>query len=403
MRQVHIRSRLASPAVVAASLLLAAPLTAQVDFSAVAVEEFLTTAEIESALETAGAITVGAGTSLLDGIAVDASSPTGDIIVAHRDDTANQVLTFARFDASGALVDHVTAADLATDLGAPYTADGFQLTGELIFDAANDVLYFADNSQVNPPTTIGSALLVYDWSTGTAAEVLRDDAIGGWNSHGLLSSGEIVAALGEDLEVLTGGASEPQVGFVDPSAGTPAWEEVADADEFKTIAGLGPTEELPPETIAVDPADDTVYVFGHDNFRLFTVTDFLGTPSITQLAISEWNQTPGDTDGFVDLHGMSVDDEGNLIGFTEVQPGCLCEEGLVVWDGTSTFALPFDDAAFPTGEFSGVVWRGMKARSVSPTQTEVWLSSGNPATYGVVRVTFGSSGPTSVQGWSSYE
>jgi hypothetical protein len=350
----------------AIALLAASPaiLPAQIDFTAVAISEPLTPADLQTAL--------GAPSTLVvDGVA----TTWGDeIFVVHVDGVG--VRRFARINPETKVVSFVmSSAELAVDLGPPYTP-AFTQIGEFVYDPQRDRLLFADNSQALPPN-FDYSLLAIDVASEEAFEILRSGDIAGWNSHGVLSSGVVVGTLGEERADFFPG-EEPVVGLVDPT--NPVFVPVADEDEFKAaIPGLDPLAELPPETIAVDPRNDAVYVFCHDELELFRITGIEGAePQLEWLDISGWS-------GVVDFHAMDVDEAGNLYGYDEANPG------IEIWDGENTFRLSLSEIQTALGKeqpFVPTNWRGMKARQFSATQTEVLLASASSA-YGVVRVVFG--------------
>jgi len=349
----------------AAALIVSSPalLSAQIDFNAVSIAEPLTTAEIETAL--------GAPSTLrIDGIAKTWGS---EVFIVHVDAIGQR--TFARINPETKDVTFsMSALEVATQLGAPYTP-AFTQVGEFVYDPRHDRLIFADNSLALPPN-FEYSLIAINVEDETATELLRGSEITGWNSHGVLISGVIVGALGEEREDLLG--EEPAVGLVDPN--DPEFIEIFDEDDFKdAIPGFDPNEELPPETIAVDPRNDDVYVFCHDELELFRISNIEGEePEL------EWLQIPGWT-GVVDLHAMDVDEDGNLYGWDEEAPA------IVVWDGENTFSVDISDIPTALGRtepFSPTDWRGMKARKISATQSEVLLASSS-GDYGVVSLIFG--------------
>ncbi|MBX3730000.1 MAG: hypothetical protein KF858_12505 [Candidatus Sumerlaeia bacterium] len=371
----------------ATMLAVGALATAQVDLETrTNATEILTVPEIEAALGVSN-------TFRIDGIAIGpevAGAPT--LFLVHLDTTATETFAQINLNTKTALFTR-TVAQLKSDLGGVYAAETTFpiLVGELVYDAnrgTSGTLYFADSSTA---TTNEYAIIGIDVATGTASAVLRSGTIGGLSSKGVLSNGRLVVALGEDHEILTGG--EPKVGWIDPTAGTPAFVEVADMDDFLALTTLAPTEELPPETIAVNPANDDVYVFCHDNYEIFRIQNFDGgSEIITRLNIPGWT-------GVVDLHGMSVDADGNLYGFDEAA------EAIALYDGVSQApvdAIELDDIATELGltEFEPTLWRGIKAIKTSATTSRLYLSSSD-ADAGVVAIDFGGTA-ASVAGWELY-
>jgi len=375
---------------VAAGALVSASAQAQVDFDVFDISEALTIAQIEAA--------VGASsTTAIDGIAL--TGDADEVVVAHLDGLNNY--TFASISLSTGNANWTKSeADIVTDLNASITGDNpfSQLILEGEFVAANGTLYFADASVDllgTPPFRFSVNTL--DLATQTATNVLLSADVEGWHTHGVLSDGTVVGTLGEDF---TGG--EPQVGYLDLS-GTPAWVEVFDEDDLIAEANdyfnVTSFDELPPEAIAVDPRNDNVYVFAHDDKQLFRVIDITGaTPVLEVVDIPAWNfdATPP-----VDLHGMSIDEQGNLYAFDEEAP-----ELVRVWDRTDTFAWTLGDIAEAINgasapQFGISTWRGIKAREINATQSEVFLASASDD-YGVVRIVFGSE-PTSVNNWHLFD
>ena len=368
---------------------LAAPAAAQVNFNSFEISEPLTVSQIETLLGVAN-------TQAIEGVAL---GPGSTIFIVHLDNNSNQ--TIAHIDLSDldnpAAAFTKSAADIAADLGAPYdgTANFPILVSEFVWDPTANVIYFADSSVAG--VDLEYALLALDVGSATqeVSEVLRSEDIFGLHSHGTLADGTIVANLGEEREDFFPG-EEASVGLIDPSA--PSYELIYDEDDF-LAAGPAGADELPPESIAVDPTNDDVYVFCHDDKELFVIRDIQDAAEreLVWLDIEGWG-------GIVDIHGLSVDSDSNLYGFDEES------EALVIWTGAetndlsaaSTFSLSFDDIAEElrgTGapEFEPEEWRGIKARKINDTQAEVWLSS-KDSSYGVVRVLFGDE-PTSVHNW----
>lgn len=347
------------------------PALAQVNFNVVAIDQPLTISELQAAAQ-------ATTTAFVGGVEV---GPGNDLFVIHNDGFGEE--TFLQIDPSSNVVSlRRTATQVAADLSAPYTS-AFTPVGEFTWDrnrGAQGTLYFADNSVAGPPNFDEFALIAIDVATGTASEVLRSNTIAAWNSHGVLSDGQIVGTLGEDIEILVPG-EEPQTGLVNPLAVTPSWELKFEEDDYKAliVPPLPLGAHLPPETIGVDPRNDDVYVFCHDELEIFRIDDITSvTPALSRIDIPGWT-------GVVDLHGLSVDEDGNVYGFDEAA------EAIVVWNGAATFSVPFTDVETALGSaapFGVTTWRGMKARKISPTQSEVVMAS-NSADYGVVRIVFG--------------
>lgn len=368
-----MRSTFASSIMAVLAASLAVPAAAQVNFSQVSITQPLTVAEIQTALSVSNTFTI-------DGVAL---GPGDDIFIVHRDTSALE--TIAQIDPfTKAVAFTKSVAQLKSDLGGVYnsTATFPILVGEFVYDPTANALFIADQS-----TGLEDyAVIRVPVGASPATAVIRNNTtVAGWNSHGVLSTGTLVAALGEDHELITGG--EPAVGIIDPDAGTPAFTEIFDMDDFLAAASL--TGELPPEAVAVNPTNDDVIVFAHDQNRIFRIQNIEGgSPTLTALNIPGWN-------GVVDLHGLAVDEDGNIYGFDEAA------ESIVIYNGTSTFEVTFDDIATALGQnpattpFEATLWRGIKARKISANQSELYIASNN-ADYGVVRVVFGGA---SVNDW----
>lgn len=372
----------------AAALLAGAGAHAAPDLSfRMPAHQLLTVAEIETALGVAS-------TFRIDGIAVGpeiSGHPT--IFLVHQDTLALE--TFAQIDlTTKSAVWTKTVAALKTDLGGDYASEPTFpiLVGELAFDAgtgASGTLYFADNS-------VGDefAVIAVDIATGTASEVLAGEDVEGWNSHGVLSDGIVVGALAghEHKQVHS---EEPRVGYLDPADVAPAFAEVFDMDDFIAASLIvPPPAELPPEAIAVNPANDDVYVFCHDGLEIFRIEDIAGaSPTLTPLDIAGWT-------GIVDLHGIASDADGNLFGFDEGTPD------IEIYDATEDEALPpiaLSTIASEIGipAFEVTLWRGIKAQTTGASTMRLLLASADDAA-GVVAIDFGTA-PSSVVDWSAYQ
>lgn len=380
------------------STFAAAAVLASANFAAAQVlvsqSELLTLSQIEAGV---GA----ANTDSIEGVALGAGST---IYLVHND---AGTLTVAAFDSStGNVIWTVSEADIATEIGFP--GQNLTLVGEMVYDPTNDRLVMATDIGV---TAAGDPWTVFEIDTVTAGNpasaILSSADIQGWNSHDILSDGSIVGVLGEEYEVLTG--NEPKSGYIDES-GAPVFVDLFDVDDFKAATAAGPgdeiTGELPPETVGVDLADDTIYVFGHDNFELLSITGFtISNPSAASIIddeINNWDDagTPGSSR--IDLHGIDVDGNGNVFGFDEAV------EQIVIWDGNDiaddqTGAVTFDElaTALGGGALEVTVWRGMKARDINSTTSEVLLAASN-GNYGIVRVVVNTGNLTNVDEWMMY-
>jgi len=218
------------------------------------------------------------------------------------------------------------------------------------------------------------------------------------------SAGIIVGALGEEFEVLTGG--EPKVGYIDEASSVTAFVDLFDVDDFKaaTASGSGDeiTGELPPETVGIDPNSGEVYIFGHDNFELLS---FAGIAAVnpSDPEILGWDDAATLPGNRVDLHGLEVDGNGTVYGFDEAG------EALVIWDGNDvandvTAAFTFASLKSTlggTGDLEPTLWRGIKARATSATESEVFISP-NTADQGLVRVEI-VAGASNVSEWMSFQ
>lgn len=352
----------------ALGLVAAMPGAAQVDFDEVAITQPVTITQVQSA----------AGAASSNGLAGVALGPGSDVFVVHLNALNEE--TFLRLDPATATSSFsITGGAVRTSLGAPFTSvPAFPiLTGEFLFDpnrGAQGTLYFADES-IDQGDDV-NAIIAVNVAGASASAVVTSDSIAGVNSFGLLPNGKLVVALGEDHETLTG--NEPSLGLIDPDDATPEYEEVFDMEDFAGAAGLPLSTELPPDAVGVNPSTGRVWTFIHDELLLFRSDDFDTSPTLDWEDITDWN-------GAVDLHGVAVDEDDNVYGYDEGA------EALVVYNGTDTYELTFDDiriALGGTNPFTPVLWRGMKARKISATQSEVWLASSN-ADYGLVRVVFG--------------
>jgi hypothetical protein len=353
---------------------------AQVDFQQVQVTQPVTIAQVQTA----------AGQSSSNGLGGVALGPGSQVFVIHRNALNEE--TFLRMNPGTGTADFsITGAAIKSLLGAPFnTLPNFPiLAAEFIWDPGRGTagtLYFVDESVAGPENEF--ALIGVDVAATTAVAVVTSSSISGMNSFGVLPSGRIVVALGDDHEVLTGG--EPTIGLIDPDEAPPEYHAVFESVDFANAAGLPPTTEMPPDAVGVNPATGRVWAFIHDELLLFRSDNFDSSPSLNWVSIAGW-------DGVVDLHGVAVDADDNVYGYDEAA------EALIVYDGSSTHTLTFDDIRIALGgtqPFTPVLWRGMKARKINATQSEVWLAS-STADYGLVRVVFGSA-PASVRDWTLY-
>ncbi|MEQ8819394.1 MAG: hypothetical protein RLY93_04060 [Sumerlaeia bacterium] len=374
----------------------AAASKSEAQFSVASTGESLTVAEIETALDNAG---VTVSSTALDGVAL---GPGNTVFIIHNDSGA---LTVAHIDLTSKAANWVkTEAQILTDLS---LSGNLTLVGEFVYDSTNDRLVLASDINAVAP---GDPWTVFEIDASaspyTAATLVSSPGIQGWNSHDVTSTGVIVGALGEEFEVLTGG--EPKTVFIDETTtpGSPAAVDLFDVDDFKaaTAAGAGDeiTGELPPETVGIDPSDDTIYIFGHDNFELLAIEGLSATDPIDPEVLG-WDDalTPGGSR--VDLHGLEVDGNGTVYGFDEAAAQ------IVLWDGADvptdvTGAIAFADIATDLGNALGaaepVLWRGMKARALTATQSELFIATA-ASDFGLIRVVIDAGG-ASVGNWERY-
>jgi hypothetical protein len=363
----------------ASALAAAASAHAAVDFNQVAITQPLTLADVQSA---AGQTS----TSAIDGVAL---GPGQNIFLVHVNSDAHETLVGINPFTQNVFFTKTHTA-IKSDLGTTWSAGAnFPiLVGEFVWAPTlgpGGSLILADNSEANPDGDY--SLFRVNVGTGTASPLLFGTEIAGWNSHGVLPTGQIVGTLGEDYNTFTGG--EPKFGLVDPNA--PAFDTLFDEDDLKNavIPPLNPSDEVPPETIGVHPVTGQIFVFGHDTLHLFRVDNATTVPTLTWLNIPGWT-------GVVDLHGLAVDEDGNLYGFDEAN------EAIVIYNGTSSFSVSIAAIGTAIGsDFEPALWRGLKARKISSTQSEVWLSDGS-GNSGVVRIVFGSPA-AGVNDWALYD
>ncbi|MDX1973116.1 MAG: hypothetical protein SFY68_11355, partial [Candidatus Sumerlaeia bacterium] len=291
----------------ALAALLTAPLAAQ-SYTVSGVTQALTVPEIQTALTNAGVPT--ANTDSLDGVELGAGNT---VYIIHNNAGA---LTLAAIDlVSKTALWTKSEAQILTDLG---LSGNLTLVGEVILDTTNNRLVLASDinaGTVNPatdPWTLFQVSLV--GPSYTASTIVSSASIIGWNSHGVLNNGTIVGALGEEHEVLTG--NEPRVGYINETTDT--FITLFDKDDFiaSTTIGGGDviTGELPPETIGIDSADNTIYVFGHDNFELFSIAG-LSALDPTDIEITGWDDAATPALNRVDFHALDVDANGTVFGF----------------------------------------------------------------------------------------
>jgi len=346
-------------------LCLTASINAQVDFSQRNISHVATESQLRSA---SGA----ASTLRIDRVALQTGA-TGDLFAIHVDATNKE--TFLRVNSStGTGVKLTDQPGIIAALGSPYSG-ALTLVGGFVYSAAANALYFAEDFN---SVTLGEVSLIrINASTGAASLVTRSTNLEGLNDHTILPDGSVLATRAED----------GLIGTIDPANGT--WT-VRLTDEELLAASPGATE-LPPESIATNPVGGETFIFCHDDLDLFRV------PNITEASPTVTRLTQAGLEN-IDMHDLAVDEIGNLFGY-DVPSNTII---IIRASDGAVFTFPVGDIGTQLGgdAFSATFWRGIAARTVSATQTDLYMSSAD-SNYGIVRVRFGV--PTSsVEGWTLY-
>lgn len=342
-----------------------ASVTAQVDFS----QRSITQVSTESQLRGASGAT---STLRVDGVAV-LPGVDGDVFAIHVD-TANKE-TFLRVNSgTGTGVKLTDQPGIIAALGSPYSG-ALTLVGGFVYSAAANVLYFAEDFN---SVTVGEVSLIrINASSGAPSLVTRSMDLEGLNDHTILPDGTVLATRAED----------GLIGTVNPASG--AWT-VRLTDAQLLAASPGATE-LPPESIAANPVGGETFIFCHDDLDLFHVPDIIETsPTVTRLTQAGLEN--------IDMHDLAVDEDGNLFGYDVPSNSII----IVRASDGALFTFPVAEIAAQLGggAFSATFWRGLAARTVSATQTDLFMSSAD-SNYGIVRVRFGVPA-SSVEGWQLY-
>jgi len=370
--------------------LLLAPLaaTAQVNFSSRSITQVRTAAQLASAA-------AAPSTSAIDGVAVGQGSL---VYVIHRDNTASLDETFVVLDAAGATTTGIiSASQIRTQTGA---------SGNFILEGGFDV------SSVLNVNVIGDLYFI-ESLTGTDSRLFRvafqHSAVGSTpitaNTSIILESPLVTEIL--DFKVINSSnlavvAGEEGAGtiFFDTVNLTTTWQPKISQAQLLTANGSG--IEAPAESVAVvkgsGPEAGNVWFYTHDIFEVWnSPTLTVATPTFTKETITGWTSDPVLANR-VDLHAFAADEAGNIFGFDEPT------NTIRIFDGTAVHTLDLGDVTAAVGvgptppAFTVSYPRGISAKQVSATQTDVYLASGD-GNYGLVRVRFGSS---SVSEWMAY-
>lgn len=338
---------------------------AQVNFSQRAVTQVSTEAQLRAAAGTVN-------TQQINGVALQPTA-SGDLFAIHVDNANKE--SFLRVDAStGAATKLTDQPAIIAQLGSPY-ANAITLIGGFVYSPTANALYFGDNfNEVNAGEI---SLIKLDASTGAASLVTRTTDLEALNDHTILPDGTILATR----------PGSGSIGTVDANTGAYT-ERLTEADLLAASSGA---TELPPESIASNPTNGNTFIFCHDDLELFNVPNITATsPTVTRLT------QPGL--GAVDMHDLAVDEDSNLFGYDVPTDQIIivrASDGAV-----STFPMTEINTALGGGAFSAGFWRGLGARKVNSTQTDLYMSSASN-NYGIVRVRFGV-GTASAESWHLY-
>lgn len=342
--------------------------------------------DIETALGITG------DTEAIDGVAL---APSGDIYIIHRNDSL-KAETFLRMEPGHPDEASVlkTDAQIATDLGAPFSATMI-LEGGFATDPTRQVLYFAESFNGE------KALLAIDLTQpgNPARVVLRSNAqLGGMEDFAVLPNGNIVIVRGE----------EAGVGVLNPNAATATYQEKLSRAEIATLTG-GAGD---PESVTVHPLTGDVYVFCHVVDELLLIRDIeSASPQTTVVTPAAW--------GTVDLHDMAMDEDGTLYGFDEAGERIviLTAEGMAYSHTVAEILEAAEEGHGHThsgtsasegfaplhGEGGGItLWRGMAATKIDNQTAVLYLALSKSPEFGVLQVMFEPNN-ASVGGWIAYE
>lgn len=339
---------------------------AQVDFSQRSISQVSTELQLRTAAGTAD-------TAQINGVAVKPGE-NGDLFAIHVDSTNRE--SFLRINAAtGVAVKLTDQSTIISQLGSPY-AGALTLVGGFVYSQVADALYFAENfTEVN----FGDVSMIkIDANNGAASLVTRTTDLEDLNDHTLLPDGTLLA-------------TRPGAGVIGTvNANTGAWTQRLTEDDL--LAESPGATELPPESIAANPATGETFIFCHDDLDLFRVEDITTTPpAITRLAQPELEN--------VDMHDLAVDEDGNLYGYDVPSNSIIVIRSS---DGAAfTFPLADVQPALSGGTpFSATFWRGIAARKINDSQSDLFMSSAT-SSYGIVQVRFGTA-PSSVNEWVLY-
>lgn len=350
-----MKTRIRFAAALVAALAPAAAMAA-IDFNTPAISQPVTVGAIETI------VSKSANTSAIGAVT---QAPSGDLYAVHVDSTNNETI-FRVNPATATGTAIATDSAIGTALGAPYSTT-------LIFEGGFETspgfgaIYFGESFSGE------YALISVNPGTGAPTQVLRSADLADSSDFAVLPTGEIV--------VVRGGAG---VGIVSGGTYTP---KITEAQLIALLPATVPA--LPPESLAVNPTNGDVWLFCHDELEIFRVQNITSpTPIITRVVIPGWT-------GVVDLHDMGFDSDGNLYGFDEAAGA------IVIWDGTSTYDVPFTEIATALGGglFEASLWRGITVRTSGTDQADVFLASAN-SNYGIVRLRF--TAGSSVSDWNLY-
>ncbi len=307
-------------------------------------------------------------TQNLDGVTLGLAP---EVFAIHRTPLAD--LSFIRFDpdyfdSTFQLI--TTKADIETDL-----AKTILIEGGFSSDPGGTTLYLAENLDAPDVSLFG-----IDLQTGDASIILQATDLDGLQDHDTLLSREIVIARGGNF------------GFVDPDADSPTYIELFVEQDFLNAFGSGTEAEV--ESVATHPLSGVCYIFAHEILELFRVDNiFAASPTLEHIS-------PGWGD--VDLHDMTVDEDGNLYGWDEGNGD------IVIWNGVNTFRHPIAEffeaieggdhdherGYRPKGDHDheeavgATNWRGIAARKINQSQAELWLADATDE-HGLVHIVFG--------------
>lgn len=315
---------------------------------------------------------VGVSTAQVAGVA--AMPGAADDVFALHVDTLDYESVLRIPVSTGVPVKLNDATHIASDLGAPYTAN-FTLTGGFTYSPATDEVVLADSAH-------GAAnevsLIAVDATVGTAELVARSANLNNLSDHAALPDGNLLVAR----------AGDGVAGIITRADGT--WTQKLTATDLLPLAPG--TAALPPQVVATNIITGEAMLGAGGDGEVFKLANLnAASPAITRLVQPDMTGNP--------MADVALDQAGNLYAYDSTANRLVIVD---VRDGT-THQVPMSAIAAGLGgtaPFVPTAARGLAARIASATETDLFLAS-STSDYGVVRVRFGTAA-TRVNDWAVY-